>query len=201
MRPHKNYTLISMPITKQQKEKAIKVSKEILKYLLISGAILIAASSPYFASSLIRDIKRFKAKDKQKVNNAFQYLKKSGLIKIEKDGFDTRIFLTEKGKKRAGKYQINDLKIEIPKKWDRKWRIIIFDIPDISKTVRNIFRTKLKEFNFYSLQKSVWVYPYECRKEIEVLRDFLGANNNQIQFILAEEIEHEEKLKKVFRII
>ena len=201
MRPHKNYTLINMPITKKQKEKAIKISKEILKYLLISGAILIAASSPYFASSLIRDIKRFKTKDKQKINNAFQYLRKSGLIKIEKDGFDARISLTENGKKRAGKYQINDLKIEIPNKWDGKWRVIIFDIPDISKTVRNIFRTKLKEFNFYSLQKSVWVYPYECRKEIEILRNFLGANSDQIQFILAEEIEHEEKLKKAFKII
>ncbi|MDD5738538.1 MAG: hypothetical protein PHY72_01255 [Candidatus Pacebacteria bacterium] len=183
------------------KNKAIKISKEILKYLLISGAILIAASSPYFASSLIRDIKRFKAKDKQKVNSAFQYLRRNGLIKVEKYGFDARISLTEKGKKRAGKYQINDLKIEIPNKWDGKWRVIIFDIPDISKTVRNIFRTKLKEFNFYSLQKSVWVHPYNCKKEIEILRDFLGANSNQIQFILAEEIEHEEKLKKVFKII
>ncbi len=196
MRPHKNYTLVGL----MNKNKAIKISKEILKYLLISGAILIAATSPYFASNLIRNIKKFKAKDKQKVNSAFQYLRKSGLIKIEKDGFDVRVSLTEKGKKRAGKYQINDLKIEIPNKWDGKWRVIIFDIPDFSKTVRDIFRTKLKEFNFYSLQKSVWVYPYNCRKEIEILRDFLGANSNQIQIILAEEIEHEDNLKKVFKI-
>ena len=190
-----------MPITKRQKEKAVKVSKEILKYLLISGVILIAATSPYFVPNLIRSIKKFKTKDGRKVNSAFQYLRKSGLIKVERDGFDARISLTEKGKKRAGRYQIDDLKIETPKKWDGKWRVIIFDIPDFSKTVRDIFRTKLKEFNFYSLQKSVWVHPYDCRKEVESLRDFLGADSNQIQFILAEKIEHEEKLKKVFKII
>lgn len=197
MRPHRNYTLVDL----MNKSKAVKISKEILKYLLLSGVILIAASSPYFASNLIRHIRKFKPKDKQKVNSAFQYLRKSGLIKVEKDGFDVRVSLTEKGKKKAGKYQINDLKIETPEKWDGKWRVIIFDIPDFSKTVRNIFRTKLKEFNFYSLQKSVWVYPYNCRKEIEILRDFLGANSNQIQIILADEIEHEDTLKKAFQIV
>ena len=45
------------------------------------------------------------------------------------------------------------------------------------------------------------MHPYDCRKEVEILRNFLGATNNQIQFILAEEIEHEDKLKKVFKIV
>jgi len=112
-----------MPITKEQKKKVIKASKEILKYLLISGVILIAETSPYFVPNLIKSIKKFKAKDGRKVNSAFQYLRRNELIEVEKDGFDARIFLTEKGKKRAGRYQINDLKIETPKNWDRKWRI------------------------------------------------------------------------------
>lgn len=182
------------------KSQAVKTSGEILKCLLLVGTIYIAASSPYFVFNLMRNIKKFKPKDKPKVNSAFQYLRRNGLIQIKQDGYDIHISLTEKGKKRAGKYQIDDLKIEVSKRWDRKWRMVIFDIPDFSKTARNIFRGKLKKLNFYSLQKSVWVFPFDCKKEIELLRDFLGADNNQIQLVIAEKIEQEERLKRVFNL-
>lgn len=96
-------------------------AREILKYLLLTGAVYFAASSPYFALSLIKHIPRLRQFKKKNLYSTFYYLKKKGLIEIKQEGNDAQIFLTTEGKKRAGKYQINDLEIEKPKKWDKKW--------------------------------------------------------------------------------
>ena len=98
----------------------------------------------------------------------------------------------------AGKYQIDDLQIPRPKKWDKKWRVIIFDIPASSNTIRNVFRRKLKEFGFYPLQKSIWVYPFECTEEIALLRDFLRADKKQIQVLEVSKMEDDRFLRKIF---
>ena len=179
-------------------KKATEISKEILMYLLLGGAILTAASSPKFIPALIKDIERLRAKKKRQIENAFYYLKRNGLLDLKENGRDIRLALSERGEKLAKKYQIKELKIKVPKKWDGKWRIVIFDIPDFSRIARNIFRGELKKLNFYSLQKSVWVCPFECEKEIQILKEFLGADSRQIRFIVADKIEDDLKLKQVF---
>ena len=174
-------------------------SKEILKYLLLAGAIYVAASSPYFVLNLMKKISKSRPQ-KRKFTYAFYYLKKRGLIESKREGHDIIIRLTKEGKKRAGKYQINDLEIEKPKKWDGKWRIVIFDIPTTSRLIRNIFRGKLKEFGFYPLQKSVWIFPYPCKEEIELLREFLGLNKRQVQVLEATKLEDDRFLRKHFQL-
>src|SRR4030043_1700554 len=160
-------------------------TKEVLKYLLLTGAVCVAASSPRFAFILAKNISR-ESPPKRKIENTFKYLKKKGLIEMRREGHDVRIVLTKEGKKRAGKYQIDDLEIGKPKKWDKKWRLVIFDIPNTSRLIRDIFRRKLKEFGFFRLQQSVWVLPYACEEEVKMLRDFLGVNKKQVQIIEAK---------------
>jgi CRISPR-associated endonuclease Cas2 len=177
-------------------------SKEILKYLLLAGMIYIAASSPYFVFQVMRNLPKFKKskKEKKKFLNAFYYLKKRGLIEIKKEGHDICIALTPEGKKQAGKYQIDDLEIKKPKKWDKKWRVIIFDISDSHKIKRNALRRKLKELGFFPLQRSVWVFPFDCEAEINLLREFFGLNKKEVQLLLVTKIENELFLKKFFKL-
>jgi|SRR3989344_7356023 len=42
-------------------------------------------------------------------------------------------------------------------KWDGKYRIVIFDIPEQKRIVRNLFRRNIKKWGFKQLQKSVWI--------------------------------------------
>ncbi|MDI6591449.1 MAG: hypothetical protein QME61_00685 [Patescibacteria group bacterium] len=181
------------------KIKAKYYSKEILKYLLLIGAIYIAASSPYFALNLAKNLSKLKI-PKKKLLPAFYYLKRKGLIELKREGQDIALILTKEGEKQAGKYQINDLEIERPKKWDKKYRLVIFDIPATSRIIRDIFRRKLKEFGFYPLQKSVWIYPFQCKEEIELLREFLGLNKKQIQVLEITKLENDKFLKKFFQL-
>ena len=175
-------------------------SKEILKYLFLTGAVAIALTSPYFVSNLMRNIfrNRHRARYKRKFTYAFNYLNKKGLIETKRVGHDVCISLTKEGKKRAGKYQIDDLKIEKPQKWDKGWRIVIFDIPSASRLIRDIFRRKLKEFGFHALQKSVWIFPYPCKEEVEFLREFLGLDKKQIQTFEVTKLEDDRFLRKYY---
>ena len=53
--------------------------------------------------------------------------------------------------------------------WDGKYRIVIWDIPEVNRRVRDLFRRKLREWEFVSLQKSVWVSRKNVTKKINKL--------------------------------
>jgi CRISPR-associated endonuclease Cas2 len=189
-------------MAKSIKTKVMNFSKEVLKYLLLAGAVYIAASSPSFAFQLTKNIWKPKRLpySKRKITDAFIYLKKRKLIEVKREDHDVCIALTEEGRKRAGKYQIDDLEIKTPKKWDGKWRVVIFDIPDGQRVQRDAFRRKLKEFGFFSLQKSVWVHLFDCKEEIELLREFFGLDKKQIQVLLVDKIESDLPLRKIYKL-
>lgn len=61
------------------------------------------------------------------------------------------------------------------KDWDKKWRIIIFDIPEQQRHVRRVLRSKLKEWGFKQWQKSVWVTKKDIMSPPKVLIEELKA--------------------------
>ncbi len=183
-----------------------EISKTILKNLMLAGGFTIACSSPSFAKRalplLIRHMK-YKLNNRnhrQNFSSTFYYLRKCGLINTSYAGKQLHITLTKEGKKLAGKYQIDDIKIIKPKKWDRKWRILIFDIPDKYKIKREALRGKLKELNLYQLQKSVWVCPYSFEREVEILRNFFAFTKNEMKIIIASSIQDDIEIRKFFKL-
>jgi len=178
-----------------------EIAKDILKGIALSGAICFAATSPYFVSNLLKNVKQWRRHDKKKFYNNFYRLRRDGCINCEIANHQIYISLTEEGKKKAGRLQIDALKIEKPKKWDGKWRIIIFDIAQLKKLSREAFRGKLKQIGFYPLQKSVWAHPFDCRDEIEVLKEFFGLKDKEARLIVAENIGEDNFLKRIFKIV
>ncbi len=92
-------------------------------------------------------------------------LKKKGWVETIKNENKVVVKLTSKGK--------NQLAIEKAlksNKWDGKFRVVIFDIPEKNKKVRDILRWRLKAWGFKYLQKSLWV----SKKDItEPIREFI----------------------------
>lgn len=177
---------------------------KLLNILLFSGALALAMTSPYFFTNVLFK-KCFKRecrtrREKKKLYNAFYYLKGRGLIEMQRKGKQIFISLSEEGKKYAGEYQINDLNIEKPRQWDKKWRVLIFDIPNKHGIKREALRGKLKELGFIQMQKSVWVHPYECEKEIDLLKDFFGLSEKNLQLILAEKVENDQGMRRTYKL-
>jgi DNA-binding transcriptional regulator PaaX len=166
----------------------------------MSGVIYIAATSPYFILNILKKFKKFRKYPRQKVYDAFYTLRKQGYIDIRKENHQIYISLTEKGKEKAGWMQIDALKIKKPKKWDKKWRIVIFDISQLKKTYREAFRGKLKELGLVPLQKSVWIHPYNCEDEIALLKNFFGLTDKEVRVIVAQKIGNTKRLLKQFKL-
>lgn len=77
-------------------------------------------------------------------------------------------------------------------KWDKKWRVVIFDIPRELDKERGKFRRKLRWLGFAMLQESVFVFPYPCEEEISDLTRDLGVGD-YVDVITAESIGFKEK--------
>lgn len=172
-------------------------SKKILAYLILAGMVTIAATSPFFLHRLIKIIFKSSKYNNKKISNAFNYLRRSGMIEIVKDGHDIKIIPTEKGIKAHKRYKILELKIKKPGKWDGKIRVVAFDIQNKYRIKRDAFRKKLKELGFYSMQKSVWLHPFDCRREIKILVDFFGLGNKDISFFVSDSIDDLTLLNKI----
>lgn len=90
------------------------------------------------------------------------------------------------------------MKIQEPKHWDGKWRMVLFDIPSSMKKLRDNFRFHLKRLGFYQYQKSVFIHPYPCQEEIDFLLELYSARRYVRQLVVSE-IDNDLHLKKIFK--
>lgn len=182
------------------------LTKNILMGLFLTGAIMIAATSPYFLTNIAKAyLKNKKYGDKnpnrRKIAQAFSYLKRNGLIILKEDDGKITVELTENGKRKIKQYQFEELSIAKPKNWDKKWRIVIFDIPEKRKKMaREAFRGKLKILNFFQLQESVWVHPYPCENEIQLAAEIFMVTPF-INIIIADRILNDVKARAHFNLL
>lgn len=174
-----------------------EIAKIILKSLVIGGAVVAVVALPGMAPVL-----NLFGNDKRKnwkINRTLQQFKKQKFVKIYYKDNEEFIEITERGKKRLLRYDYEDIKINIPKKWDKLWRIVIFDIPEKRKKARDAINIKLKELGFCSIQKSTFIFPYDCKNEIDFIGEHMFARK-YINYIVAKEVENERKLKKFFNL-
>ncbi len=85
------------------------------------------------------------------------------------------------------------------KKWDGRWRMVVFDIPERRRAVRLRLRAVMNEIGFVRLQDSVWVYPYDCEDFIALLKAELKIGKD-ILYAIADTIEHDKGIRAHFRL-
>ena len=130
---------------------------------------------------------------KSRLNQAVKRLEKRRLI-IFQNG---RARLTAAGERELALYETKKKTIDQPKKWDGKWRMVIFDVWEKRRNARDTIRRYLSHLGFVYLQNSVWVFPYECREVIDLLKTRHKLRPAVI-YIVAESIENDRFLRKKF---
>lgn len=133
---------------------------------------------------------------RKKLYSGFKNLEHRGIIKEIQDG---KYKFTENGKMW---FRLSLLRYhkESGTKWDNKWRIVIFDIPQELHNKRNQFRRKLKSLGFHMIQKSVFVFPYPCEEELAgycsqlKISDYINiVSANDLGFV-------EDEVKNIFSL-
>lgn len=135
--------------------------------------------------------------DKNYLDKRLWEMQKRGYIKNFVRDKEKLFELTPIGEKKALKLYANNFKIITPETWDKKWRMVIFDIPKEKNHLRDVVRNKLKKIGFYQLQKSVFIHPYDCWEQIKALK-YIYCLGPYLQYILAENIDTEIDLVNYF---
>ncbi|MBI4812745.1 hypothetical protein HY798_04935 [Candidatus Falkowbacteria bacterium] len=176
--------------------------KFLLAVIAIAGVGFLGASmaGAFKTAGRYRYSRRF---SKRQLIKAREKLKEAKLIKfIKKENGKIKAELTNKGKKRIGEFPIDALTIVKPKKWDGKWRVLLFDVPSkplYYNEARRALREKIKELGFMQLQKSAWIYPYECEDEILFIAETYNIQK-YIEMLRVESLLGENKLKREFNL-
>ena len=169
--------------------------------LLLSGIALGFTNSPRKQFNIIRGIpKAWEQINKQTLQRSIAALYRSRLIREQlNDDGTTTLVLNNKGQHQALRFKLHEIKIPRPPRWDGKWRIALFDIPETQKKLREAFRWHLKQLGFHELQKSVFTHPYECKKELDFIIEYYQARK-YVRFLVAEEVDNSLHLEKQFNI-
>ena len=131
----------------------------------------------------------YKRRYQQKCRATIAYAKKAGYIEMVDKNSQQYYALTKKGNDKLYFQLLHNLKIDKSKKWDGKWRIVIFDIPNKYNRARDFLRDKLRDLQFVQMQKSVYMCPWECFKEIDILRKAFRVQK-YVSLITAVDIEN-----------
>ena len=175
--------------------RATKIQKIILKTIAAVGFLSVVLLAPN-ALQMLRTFGLNNKNSRHSINNSRKRLVKNGLIEYSKNGL---LMLTPLGKKILNKFENRDFKINKPKRWDKKWRILIFDIKENNKNTRDSIRRTLISIGFVKLQKSVWVYPYDCEDLINLTKAD-SAIGRELLYIVADRIENEKVLLSHFKL-
>ena len=175
------------------------IQKKII-LLLVGGITLGLTSSPTGQMRIYRELsKEWKKINREKLKKEIRNLYRSKLVstKQHNDGSLTFV-LTHKGKARAITYRFDDIKIK-KERWDGQWRMVIFDIPEDFRKARDALRSKLKKLGFCELQKSVFVFPYECKDEIDFIVEFFDVRE-YVRYGVLRSIDNDPHLRKIFHL-
>lgn len=191
-----------------QQEDKYPSTKEIL-YLLGVGTLvaasILAPGLGAAAGVVMRAKKKHEWQESQKAWKKFnskllkrnlRRLQEQKVIEIKKEKGKEIIKLTQKGHTKYLKFKLEELSLK-GKKWDGKWRLVLYDISKLKKTNQENFRRMLKQMNFWPLQESVYLTPYECREEIEYLREYFNLGE-EVLLLEVSKMENEIYYKQYF---
>ncbi len=181
--------------TKRLFEKGLNASALILFSMRESGKLFFdGLPSCYPGIKIFKDIfgsTRKKDFNRNDIVVNLKRLEEQGLIR--KEAKKKIYILTEEGEELIE--YIKDRYDVLNKKWDRKMRVVVFDIPEKNKYLRVWVRSELGLLDFKELQKSVYVGKFPLPESFyEDLFKF-ELNRNVFIFIVSEIDKNKEVLK------
>ncbi len=173
----------------------------LLRLVVGGGVIGSALLAPNVLTVLDKPLKKFfasldKREQERKLKQLTTYMRTQGLVRGSYEhGFE----LTKRGKKRAEQIDDNDIQIVTPERWDKTWRLLLFDIPEKHRDARLAFTQRIRRLGFQVLQQSVWIHPFPCEDEVKIICAKYGVET-WVSYIETNHINREEDLIQRFKL-
>lgn len=180
----------------KESSEAIDILLKMISLGLITGVLLAAPNAVEVLEKPLNKVfeKLDEREKKRKLSQLKSYLRTRGLVRGD---YEHGIQLTKKAQKRLQKIDFNNLTIHPPEKWDKNWRLVMFDIPEVQRDARIALTAKLQLLGFQILQQSVWIHPFPCKEEVSLVVSEYDVSQ-WVTYLETSHIENDHRLIKRF---
>lgn len=166
--------------------------RKIIQAIGLGFLVAVALTSPRLPQVLVPLIKRRGQKEFRKL---LKKLEAKRIVYLSGE----KIKLTKNGRKLLNEINLSEFKISKSDKWDGQWRLVSYDVPELYKGSRNLFRKVLENNGFHQIHKSLWVSPYNCKEEIAVICKNLNTTNDVI-VMTTDHLPNQQEMIKHFNL-
>lgn len=192
-------------IAQKKGNRRVPIQTIVLATLAVSGVLTTALVAPsllqlfdYLNPISRRNTIRFN----KRIVQALARLEQRGLIKTTGEGKKRQIHLTIQGEGLIDALYAGAYVIPLPVRWDGKWRVIMFDVPEKRKKIRDTLRMLLRSAGFVHFQDSAWIQPYPCDELVTLLRSHLESGKGEIRYLVASFVDESDyAFRKHFNLI
>ena len=192
-------------IARHKGNRRIPLQTIVLSTLYISGAIgmmLVAPNALRLFEYLNPVSRKNTMRFNQRIVQALQRLEQRGLIRITGEGKNREIHLAPQGEKVIDNLYAGAYVIPLPSRWDGYWRLVMFDVPERRKKIRDTLRMLLRNAGFVHFQDSAWVQPYPCDELVTLLRSHLGSGKGEVRYLTMKMVDESDyALRKHFGLV
>lgn len=172
------------------------IRRMILRSVALAGVIGIGLVAPNVLGAMGKLGFLPHQRQKESINRSRERLIKQGLLEY----YDKKLRLTQKGESVLRRLELSEYRTRKPQRWDGRWRVLIFDIPEKRKKLREQIRIILADIGFIRAQDSVWVYPYDSEDLITLLKADLKIGKDLL-YLVVEQMEYDTAYKKYFGLL
>lgn len=185
---------------KAKRERRLGAFQQVMLYAALGGVMVAIGAVPDFHKILKYYTGRQKgARFNYRVKSVLGGLVSRGFVTFEERNGKRYARITEAGKLALKLATAKENTLQKTKRWDKRWRVVIFDIPERRRTVRVRLRRFMEEYGFVRLQDSVWIYPYDCEDLIALAKANLRIGAD-VLYMIVERLERDTHLREHFAL-
>ena len=163
--------------------------------LLIGVGVLAALALAPGIGAALKLIDPNPRKAMQKAERSLRSLVRGGKVVKTSSGYR----ITKDGELELARRKFERYQFPTTFVWDKKWRVICFDIPEKRKYVRHVLQRKLAEIGCYRLQDSVFVTPHKCGEILKLAHDAFFLHKH-VRGMVVTQVDDEQALLSRFKL-
>lgn len=185
-------------LSSKKRRRVHYVRQTVLGVIGVAGILSVAMIAPNVFQALPHIMGKQKYRLAFQTKTAVGRLLVKGHIRFVTKNGKKHIEITDAGRRALALEEAKAGRLAGTKhRWDKRYRMVIFDIPERRRGVRERLRRLMRECGFLCIQKSVWLSPYDCEELVTLVKAELHIGKDAL-YVIVDSIENDGWIKNHF---
>lgn len=179
----------------KQKRRKGEIQTAVLSAIGLAGILLVSMAAPN-TLQLLGKFTGNKYRFNNQAKNALSRLAAKKYVTFVERGGKRFARITDAGKRAL---LLEQMKFSggTRKRWDQRWRVVMFDVPERRRATRDSLRRTMQAMGFFRLQDSAWVYPYDCEDVVALVKAELEIGKD-VMYLVVEHMGNDRYIRNQF---